>query len=54
MPVLPDLYTERWFWLQVNPDSRQLARVRATIDFIVGQIEANKRMFLSLPKPLPS
>ena len=47
--VLPDLYIDRWFWLQVNPDSRQLARVRATIDYIVNSIEANKQMFLSLP-----
>jgi len=50
IPILPELYTERWFWLQVNPDSRQMARVRATIDFIVSQIEENKAMFLSLPR----
>jgi DNA-binding transcriptional LysR family regulator len=48
VPVLPDLYTERWFWLQVNPDSRQLARVRATIDFIVNSIVANRIIFKSL------
>jgi len=47
--VLPEEYIEREFWLQVNPDSRQLARVRATIDFIVNQIEANTAIFLSLP-----
>lgn len=49
VPVLPDFHTDRWFWLQVNPDSRQLARVRATIDYIVSQIEENREMFLSLP-----
>lgn len=49
VPVLPELYTERWFWLQVNPESRQLARVRATTDFIASQIEANRQMFMSLP-----
>lgn len=49
VPVLPEIHTKRWFWLQVNPDSRQLARVRATIDFIVNIIEENKSMFMSLP-----
>ena len=49
LPVLPEYHTKRWFWLQVNPDSRQLARVRATIDFIVSVIEANKSLFMSLP-----
>ncbi len=48
VPILPELYTERSFWVQVNPDTRQLARVRATIDFIVNQIETNKNMFMSL------
>nr|WP_321467622.1 LysR substrate-binding domain-containing protein [uncultured Desulfobulbus sp.] len=47
--VLPQEYIEREFWLQVNPDSRQLARVRATIDCIVDQIEANTALFLTLP-----
>jgi hypothetical protein len=46
---MPDQVAERGFWLQVNPDSRQLARVRATIDFIVSQIEANRELFQSLP-----
>jgi len=50
VPVLPDQFAERGFWLQVNPDSRQLARVRATIDFIVDRIEASRELFLSLPK----
>lgn len=49
VPVLPELYAERSFWLQLNPDSRQLARVRATIDFIVGRIDENKDQFLTLP-----
>ncbi len=50
VPVLPELAIERWFWLQVNPDSRQLARVRATIDYIVSQIEQNRELFLSPPQ----
>lgn len=49
IPVMPELYAERRFWLQVNPESRQLARVRTTIDFIVSQIEENKKLFLAMP-----
>lgn len=49
VPVLPELYLERSFRLQVNPDSRQLARVRATIDFIVDAIKTNKELFVSPP-----
>ncbi|MGW8193607.1 MAG: LysR family transcriptional regulator [Desulforhopalus sp.] len=48
IPVLPDRNIERAFWLQVNPDSRELARVRTTIDFIVTQIEESSDLFLSL------
>jgi len=47
--VLPQQYIEREFWLQVNPDSRQLARVRATIDFIVTEINDQSRLFLTPP-----
>lgn len=50
VPVLPDTYVERGFWLQVNPDSRQLARVRATIDFIAARIEARRELFQAFPK----
>ncbi len=49
VPVLPEVSTERVFWLQLNPDSRQLARVRATIDFIIAELDANRSMFLELP-----
>ncbi len=49
-PVLPQTFFEREFWLQVNPDSRQLARVRATLDFIVDQMISHKDLFLSLPE----
>ena len=49
VPVMPDLHTERGFWLQVNPESRQLARVRATIDFIVSRIDENRKLFITLP-----
>jgi DNA-binding transcriptional LysR family regulator len=49
VPVLPEKNIERGYWLQINPDSRQLARVRTTIDFLVSQIEAEQDLFLSLP-----
>jgi DNA-binding transcriptional LysR family regulator len=50
VPILPEHFAERGFWLQVNPDSRQLARVRATIDCIVARIEAEQDLFQSLPE----
>lgn len=49
VPVLPKTYLERSYWLQVNPDSRQLARVRKTIDFLTDEIAADRELFLSLP-----
>jgi DNA-binding transcriptional LysR family regulator len=49
IPVLPEKSIERGYWLQVNPDSRQLARARTTIDFIVDQIKTDKDLFMSLP-----
>lgn len=54
VPVMPELHAERRFWLQVNPESRQLARVRTTIDFIVGQIEENRKLFMALPSVRPA
>jgi DNA-binding transcriptional LysR family regulator len=45
--VLPDHYIEKAYWLQVNPDSRQLARVRTTIDFIAEQITLSQEQFLT-------
>lgn len=49
LPVLPDQSIERGYWLQVNPDSIHLARMRAAIDFIVDQIQSDKNLFLSAP-----
>jgi DNA-binding transcriptional LysR family regulator len=40
--VLPELSIDRTFWIQLNPDSRRIARVRATIDFIVEEMESSK------------
>lgn len=53
VPVLPNLSAERTFWLQVNPDSRQIARVRVTIDFIVKEMESSKFMLLEIPSIEP-
>jgi DNA-binding transcriptional LysR family regulator len=50
IPVLPETYIERSYWLQVHPDSRQLARVRATINFLAAQIESDKHLFQTLPE----
>lgn len=47
LPVLPDQSIERGYWLQVNPDSKNIARVRTTIDFIVNQIQSDRALFLS-------
>jgi len=49
VPVLPGRYLEREFWLQVNPDTRKLARVRETMNFIVEQMRSRKDLFLSPP-----
>lgn len=53
VPILPDFYVERGFWLQVNSDSRHLARVRSTIDFIVNRMEKNRSFFQSLTGAKP-
>ena len=52
--ILPDHNFTRSYWLQVNPDTRQLARVRSTIDFIVSEIAAKSDLFLSPLKPSPT
>ena len=49
IPVLPEQTIERAYWLQVNPDSRQIARVRITIDFIVDQIRSTEDLFMTIP-----
>jgi len=49
VPVLPEIFIERAYWLQVHPHSRELARVRETMDFIIEQVEAGRELFLSRP-----
>jgi DNA-binding transcriptional LysR family regulator len=48
--VLPEFNIDRTFWIQFNPDSRQIARVRATIDFIVEEMESSKLILSRLPR----
>ena len=50
LPLLPERSITRGYWLQVHSDSRQLARVRTTIDFLVARVEADQDLFLELPK----
>lgn len=47
--ILPEICFERTFWLQVNPDTRQLARIRAAIDHIAEYFAAQKELFLTPP-----
>jgi DNA-binding transcriptional LysR family regulator len=49
VPVLPEHSVERKFWLQVHPDARQLARVQATMAFLVERIASHRGLFQSLP-----
>ncbi len=49
VPVLPGQSIERRLWLQFSSDSKQIARIRTTIDFIISQIRAEKDLFLTLP-----
>ena len=46
--ILPHIHVEKAYWLQVNPDSQELARVRATIDFIVEQTRENQLVFKTI------
>jgi DNA-binding transcriptional LysR family regulator len=49
--VLPEFSIDRTFWIQFNPDSRRIARVRATIDFIVEEMELSQSILSRLPSP---
>lgn len=46
-PVLPEqILLTRSFWLLMHADQRDLARVRATADFISGEVQAAEALFL--------
>jgi DNA-binding transcriptional LysR family regulator len=44
--VLPQLRFDRSYWLVTHQDLRGLARIRAAMDHIVAEVQANKDMFL--------
>ncbi|MEJ5358813.1 MAG: LysR family transcriptional regulator [Desulfobacterales bacterium] len=48
--LLPELSFERTFWIQYHPESRRIARVRATIDFIAAEMEASRAVLSGLPR----
>lgn len=47
--LLPEIQFKRNFWLQVNPDTRQLARIRAAIDHIAAYFSDQKELFINPP-----
>jgi DNA-binding transcriptional LysR family regulator len=47
--VLPEFSIDRTFWIQVNPDSKRIARVRATIDFIVSEMASAESFLCEIP-----
>lgn len=47
--VLPEITIARDYWLQVNPESRKIARVRVAIDFLSQQIGLDKNLFITRP-----
>jgi DNA-binding transcriptional LysR family regulator len=45
--VLPEIVSlTRTFWLIVHAELREVARVRATIDFLVEQVKAERQLFM--------
>jgi DNA-binding transcriptional LysR family regulator len=53
VPVLPQVSAERTFWLQVNPDARQIARIRVTIDFIAAEMDSAIHILTQIPRAEP-
>lgn len=49
VPVLPEQSIDRRLWLQYSADSKQITRIRTTVDFITSQIRAEKDLFLTIP-----
>lgn len=48
VPVLPKKFVEREFWIQVNPESSQLVRVRETMDYVIDAIRSKRDRFISI------
>ncbi|MFT4301906.1 MAG: LysR family transcriptional regulator [Desulfovibrio sp.] len=47
VPVLPERWIERKFWIQADAESKKISRVKKTMDFIVSAIRSNKSIFTS-------
>lgn len=48
--ILSDRPIQRTYWLVTHSDTHSLTRIRAVADFITGQVEARREMFLPVPK----
>ena len=52
VPVLPDSVSiTRCFWLLVHADLKDVARVRAVVDFIVREAKAHRALLMGEPGP---
>jgi DNA-binding transcriptional LysR family regulator len=47
-PVLPTVAFRRTYWLVTHLDNRDAPRVRAAVDFIAREVEANRDTFLRM------
>ncbi len=47
VPVLPEqVAITRSFWLIVHADLKDIARIRATMDFLIKEVRASRHLFL--------
>ncbi|MDU0338737.1 LysR family transcriptional regulator [Bosea rubneri] len=52
VPVLPESVSiTRSFWLLVHADLKEVARVRAIVDFIVREAKSSRALLMGEPKP---
>lgn len=51
VPVLPEVQLTRTFWLIVHAELKDVARVRATVDFLVREVKSARSLFLPEPAP---
>ena len=54
VPVLPETVSiTRSFWLLVHADLKDVARVRAIVDFVVREVKASRGLLMGEPRPEP-
>lgn len=46
LQVLPEKYARRNFWVQVNPDSSKLARVKRVMDYLIERVRSKQELFV--------